>query len=70
MVEVLVQEERKGIDMVDFAIACIRGLRNLKKKQEEGKLDSLTYFYIMQDIENVIHEVTKSFFFIFDGLTT
>lgn len=68
MVEVILQEVVKevesGMNMVDFAIACVRGLRNLKESQDRGELDTITYLNIMQDIENIVHEVTKKLLFI------
>lgn len=55
-----VQEVSDEIDMVDFAIACIRGLRHLKETQDRGELDSVTYHFLARDIQAVIEEVTRS----------
>ncbi len=54
-----VQEPLEEIDMVDFAIACIRGLRQLKECQDQGELDSITYQFIARDIQKIIEEVTR-----------
>ena len=53
-------EPLEEIDMVDFAIACIRGLRQLKVCQDQGQLDSVAYHFIARDIQKVVEEVTRA----------
>ena len=65
MTETIVQVTSEEIDLVDFAIAWVRVLRKLKDSQVQGEIDSVAYFHIMQDIENMLHEVTKKILFIF-----
>jgi len=64
MVEAILQEAAQEVNMVDFAIACIRGLRNLKERQDRGELDTMAYLSIMQDIDFVVSEVTQKLLFI------
>ena len=60
MMEAIAQESTEDIHLVDFALACIRGLRNLKESQVRGELDTVTYQYLAHDIENMIDEVTQT----------
>jgi hypothetical protein len=66
MMEASVQliPEEKQVDLVDFAIEWTRVLRKLKKSQEQGEIDTISYLFLVRDVEEMLHEVTQTLLFI------
>jgi hypothetical protein len=64
LTEAVVQISTEEIDLVDFAIEWVKVMRKLKEHQDLGELDSVSYLYLMRDIEEMLHEVTQTLLFV------
>lgn len=51
-------EKSSRMHGIEFVIACLRVLRDLKQENSSGRMDNQVYLHISRDLEAIVEEVT------------